>query len=435
MNDPRFKPPASGPSFDTCTRATQNSVPFTADTVARQSLNIPHRPLPADQSRELFRSLFGLLAGYALLMGGNGLFGTLIPLRMLHANLSTLAVGLVQSCYYGGFACGAIFNARLIERIGQHRAFVAFAAAATVLALAFGTSDSPWVWALLRFGSGFALMGIFAAVESWINGAVPNGIRGRVFASYLATGYLGMAIGQFLVQLTEGDVSSDHQLLIVAGLFVVAILPVTLLEGWPVHVSDNLHARQPRTWLESAQELARGTPLAIPCCVCAGFLSSSFYTMMPVFLTRIGFSIGDLSRLMGITLIGALIAQWPVGKFSDRIDRRLLVFRVAAASAMLSVTLIVIHAHWFVSVATFLYVALTFTEYGLIVSHVNDHIAPERRIETSATLLILFSIGGLLGPTIASLLMTVFGASGLFVFNGATAAVLAYAARSALRRL
>jgi fucose permease len=57
--------------------------------------------------------------------------------RMVDSGVSTIGVGLVQSCYYIGFVLGAVFNRSLIERVGQHRTFVAYSAGVTVLALAF----------------------------------------------------------------------------------------------------------------------------------------------------------------------------------------------------------------------------------------------------------------------------------------------------------
>jgi MFS family permease len=405
--------------------------PPPSEAAARQWHDLPRPTVQPDPTGALFRSLSGLLAAYAVLMVGNGLFTTLIPIRMLHAGLSTVAVGLVQSCYYVGFVAGAVTNSRLIERIGQHRAFVAFSAGAALTALAFGTFDSPWIGGALRFCSGVAFMGVYACVESWLNGAVPNAMRGRVFSTYLAITYLGVGAGQFLLDIAGA--SGGRNLLIVGALFVGAILPVTLLEGWPVHVfEDRAGVRRPRSWIGNATDLWRDTPLAIPGCICAGLLSSAFYSMTPVFLTGIGFSVSELSHFMGIVLIGALLSQWPIGKLSDRIERRVLVFHLAVLATILSASLIIVRVHWFVGIATLVYVAAAFTLYGVIVSYVNDHIDANRRIAISATLLILFSIGGLSGPTIASMAMTVLGPGGLFVFNTATAALLAYAARRSI---
>ncbi|MGF6571743.1 MFS family permease [Paraburkholderia sp. GAS333] len=378
-----------------------------------------------------YRALMGLLGGYALLTLGNGLFQTLIPLRLLNAGAAMFAVGLIQSCYYAGFMVGAVFNRRLIDRIGQHRTFVAFSSVVAILALAFGRFESLPALALIRFMTGFAFMGLYTSIESWLNGVVRNERRGQVFGSYAAINYLAVGSGQFL--LNTGDASGTAQLSIVAALFAAAILPVTLLEGWPLRVSDAALTRMPtQTWKDSVLAMKASTPLAIPGCVLAGFLYSSFYSMTPVYLTRTGFSTAELSAFMGTALFSALLPQWPMGRLSDTIDRRRLVYRIALTSTLLSAALAVLHERSFVWIATLAYVAVTFTQYGLIVSHVNDRTEPHRRVAITATLLLMFSFGGMVGPALASLLMSVIGPSGLFVFNAMASAMLAFFAARAM---
>lgn len=393
----------------------------------------PPGPAPADAVPlpiSIYPALLGILLAYGVLVVGNGLFVTAVPFHALKFGASTLSVGVIQSCYYGGFLLGAFYNRTLIERIGQHRAFVAFTALAALFVMGFAVSESVPMLCLLRLGTGFALMGMYTTVESWLNGSVPNTMRGRVFGSYLTINYLAVSAGQFL--LNVGEAGSEGQLLLVAGLFVAAILPITLMQGWPTRVADERLVKQPAVSLfDSVAEMARATPIAIPGCILAGFLYSAFYAIMPIYLTRIGFSIGSLSTLMGVALFGALLMQWPVGRLSDRMDRRTLSRRLALAAAAFCVPLIVIQAHWLVFVLMFLFSAANFTQYGLIVSHVNDRTEPERRVAVSATLLILFSVGGILGPMIASVFVTLLGPGGLHVFNVACALALARVARRA----
>ncbi|WP_353190251.1 MFS transporter [Pandoraea pnomenusa] len=383
-------------------------------------------PLPIS----VYPALMGILLAYGVLVVGNGLFVTAVPFHALKFGASTFTIGVIQSCYYGGFLLGAFYNRSLIERIGQHRAFVAFTALAALFVMGFAVSDSPLMLGVLRLGTGFALMGMYTTVESWLNGSVPNTMRGRVFGSYLTINYLAVSAGQFL--LNVGEAGSEGQLLLVAGLFVAAILPITLMQGWPTRVADERLVRQPAISLfDSIAEMARATPIAIPGCILAGFLYSAFYAIMPIYLTRIGLSIGSLSTLMGIALFGALLMQWPVGRLSDRMDRRTLSRRLALAAAVFCAPLIVFQSHWLVFVLMFLFSAANFTQYGLIVSHVNDRTEPERRVAVSATLLILFSVGGILGPVIASLFVTLLGPRGLHVFFVACALALARVARRA----
>jgi hypothetical protein len=79
--------------------------------------------------------------------------------------------------------------------------------------------------------------------------------------------------------------------------------------------------------------------------------------------------------------------------------------------------LIVVRSPVVVDVILFFYVALTFTFYGVIASDANDRVHEAQRVQTSATLLLVYSIGGAAGPTLASLFMRFLGAGGLYVFT------------------
>jgi MFS family permease len=383
-------------------------------------------------SRGTVGALAGLLLGYALLVAGNGLFQTLIPLRILQSGSSTLVIGLIQSSYYAGFILGAVMNRRLIDRIGQHRTFVAFSAAASILALAFSAAQSPWTLGFVRLLTGVAFMGLYTSVESWLNGTVDNEKRGQVFGLYAAINYLALGSGQFLLKVGAG--SAAQQFAIAAALFAAAVMPVTLMEGWPAKVHDaNLDRVPARSWGESLREMMQATPLAVPGCILAGFIYSNFYSLMPVYLQRSGFTTNELATFMGVALIGALLPQFPMGRISDRIDRRRLVFWTASISALLSLVLFCFSFRIVTWCATLAYVAVTFTQYGLIVSHVQDRTESHLRVAVSAILLVLFSLGGMTGPTLASALMTLIGPSGLFLFNALSCVLLAVTARHALR--
>ncbi|VXC79960.1 MFS transporter [Burkholderia sp. 8Y] len=389
----------------------------------------PGHQAPAG-GRRTVQSLAGLLCGYALLIAGNGLFQTLIPLRVIESGSSTFIAALIQSGYYAGFVLGAVINRGLIDRIGQHRTFVAFSAAASILALGFGAAQSPWTFGAVRLLTGVAFMGLYTSVESWLNGTVDNESRGQVFGLYAAINYLAVGSAQFLLNVGTGSARFS----IAAALFASAVLPVTLMEGWPVKVNDsNLDYIPARTLQESLREMMVAAPLAVPGCILAGFLYSDFYSLMPVYLDRSGFSTDQLAMFMGISLMGALLPQFPMGRLSDRVDRRRIVCFTAWTSAALSLAMFCIHIRIVTWCATVVYVAVTFTQYGLIVSHVQDRTESHLRVGVSAMLIILFSLGGMVGPTLASGLMTLIGPRGLFLFNGLSCVLLALSARRALR--
>jgi MFS family permease len=384
------------------------------------------------------RSLVGLLGGYTVLVCGNSLLTTLISLRMLHDERTALDVGLVQSCYYVGFIGGALGLGPLVGRIGPQRAFIGFGALAALAALGYLSFDSPDIWAVLRLVTGFCMVGVFTSIESGVNGAVANERRGRAFALYLVLTYLGVSAGQFLLGLGAPGSILEHAL--VNGLFVSALIPVALIGEW--RSSDAAPAaaaappsalatpKRPTLLLDGLRELHRVAPRSVPACIGAGLLSSAFYALTPVYLARIGYPASDISHAMGIVLIGALLSQWPVGRLSDRIGRRATQGVVSVVAACAAAALVIIRAPALVDTLLFLYVALTFTLYGVIVSDVNDRVDQGRRVQTSATLLLVFSLGGAAGPTLASLFMRLLGAGGLYVFALAVTLGLAALSRS-----
>ncbi|MEX3965725.1 MFS transporter [Paraburkholderia sp. EG286B] len=387
------------------------------------------------------RALIGLLGGYTILVCGNSLLTTLISLRMLHGERTALDVGLVQSCYYVGFIIGALGLGPIVGRIGPQRAFIGFGALAALAALGYLSFDSPDIWAVLRLITGFSMVGVFTSIESGVNGAVPNERRGRAFAFYLVLTYLGVSAGQFLLGVGAPGGIFEHAL--VNGLFVTALIPVALIGEWqsagaappaPVATapaSALATPKRPTLLLDGLRELHRVAPRSVPACVGAGLLSSAFYALTPVYLARIGYPDSGISRAMGVVLIGALLSQWPVGRLSDRLGRRATLGLISLVSAGAAAALAVLRAPVLVDTILFLYVALTFTLYGVIVSDVNDRVDQARRVQTSATLLLVFSLGGAAGPTVASLFMRLLGAGGLYVF--ALVVTLALAALSRAR--
>ncbi|MEM5315412.1 MFS transporter [Paraburkholderia sp. JHI869] len=384
------------------------------------------------------RALIGLLGGYTILVCGNSLLTTLISLRMLQGEHTALDVGLVQSCYYVGFIVGALGLGPIVGRIGPQRAFIGFGALAALAALGYLSFDSPDIWAVLRLITGFSMVGVFTSIESGVNGAVPNERRGRAFAFYLVLTYLGVSAGQFLLGLGAPGGIFEHAL--VNGLFVAALIPVALIGDWQSAEatpaakpppSALATPKRPTLLLDGLRELHRVAPRSVPACIGAGLLSSAFYALTPVYLARIGYPASSISRAMGVVLIGALLSQWPVGRLSDRLGRRATLGVISIVSACAAAALAILRAPALVDTLLFLYVALTFTLYGVIVSDVNDRVDQARRVQTSATLLLVFSLGGAAGPTVASLFMRLLGAGGLYVF--ALVVTLALAALSRAR--
>jgi MFS family permease len=405
------------------------------------SLAAPIAPVPtAPPPLGSLRATAILLLGYAILITGNGLLGTLISLRLIQQQAPSIVVGFVQSSYYVGFMLGAVYGGSLIGRVGHHRAFVTFAAASACCALGYAVWDAPAMWAMLRFITGFCLVGIFTVVESWLHQVASNAQRGRVFSAYLITNYLGVGTGQFLIGLA--DPSGFELFSAVAALFTASLIPVALAGTAPgpavTHIAHDTHASASgrsrlARGLSGLQTIYRWAPLGVVACLAAGLLNSAFYTMQPVFMRRVGYSVPDVSHFMGFALLAALVPQWPVARLADLFDRRKVLLCLAALAGSLSVLLFLLRDGVLIEALGYLYVAIAFSLYGVVTSYVNDCIPADERIAVSAGLLLIFSLGASGGPTLASAMMAFAGPAGLYLFTAAVMGALVVLTLRSLR--
>ena len=90
-----------------------------------------------------------LLVGVAILLIGQGLQGTLLPLRANLEGFSTLTIGLMGGAYFLGFTLGCLRGSNLVRRVGHVRCFAAFAAVGAAASLGFGLLVHPAIWLLL----------------------------------------------------------------------------------------------------------------------------------------------------------------------------------------------------------------------------------------------------------------------------------------------
>ena len=91
----------------------------------------------------------------ALLLTGNGLLGTLLPVRAQLELFSTLDIGVMGSCYFSGFAAGCYWGPHLVRRVGHIRTFTAMVSAASTFALLYALLVHPFVWWPVRLLTGF----------------------------------------------------------------------------------------------------------------------------------------------------------------------------------------------------------------------------------------------------------------------------------------
>jgi MFS family permease len=346
-----------------------------------------------------------LLVGVAFLMLGSGLLGLVLPIRLSEEAVPTSITGIVMSSYYAGLMLGALYGKRFIARVGHIRAFAAFAAIVSSGALAHALWFNPWFWMSLRMLTGFCMATLFAVVESWLNEKSSNQARGQVLSLYMITSYLALGSGQLLANLWEVDGFEPYCL--IAILISLSLVPVTLTS-----------VAGPLTF----KALYNISPVGVLGAFSSGVIQGGFYGMAAVFGRAIGMSVFEVSLFIGSAVFGGLLLQWPVGRLSDRFDRRTVLFWVLIAATLIAVGEIVLTRMVGqlppLLLLTAFYGGAATSVYPISVSHAYDYVARDRLVSASSGLLLSYAIGATAGPLVASTLMQAIAPGALFGFIG-----------------
>ncbi|MAD73299.1 MAG: MFS transporter [Rheinheimera sp.] len=353
----------------------------------------------------LFISIAFLATGYGMLM-------TYIGLYLKQAGLSEMAIGVINSAFFLGALLAAVFSQKLIVTVGHARSFSAFSALMVMAFLGHTLHYDPWLWAGLRLLSGFAFYALLIVLESWLNEKSSSADRGRVLAVYTVVFFMATAVGQLILGL---DVASHvvfvlGSVLVLASLFLVAI----------TRISQPVLKPFERYSLPRVLHIA---PLALVGSVIGGFFVGGFYTMVPVFVLNTYGQQSVVASFMAISILGGLLAQWPVGTLSDRYGRRKLLAWAGLFSAVICLLLALLATQtWLFYLLGFLLGTSLFSIYPLSVARANDRLDHGKDlVEVSRSLLFAYGIGSFLAPL---LLGAVLGLSGGLFFTVLAVAAL-----------
>ncbi len=369
-----------------------------------------------------------LLLGTALLYLGYGLQATLIPLRADFEGFSRVAIGLLSSTYYAGFVAGCVFAPYIILRAGHIRAFAAMVSLVSAAALSFPLVTDEISWMVFRFGTGFCIAGLLVIIESWLNEKATNATRGTVMSTYIVITYVTISLGQLGVAVQP--VSSFTLFALCSIMLSVAAVPVALTRASQPAPIPVVKFNPGILWSTA--------PAAFVGSFLSGVMAGSFTGLGSIFAIDSGFSTQEAAIFVSASVLGGAIGQYPLGRISDFVDRRLVLLGTAGATAAIGLLLafadflpdILILCFGFIVGLTMLPI------YSLAAAHAYDWTKSEDIVPTSAALLIVFGVGSIVGPLVASSLMALIGPGGLFLTIACSAVALVFfvGARITIRR-
>lgn len=363
------------------------------------------------------RTVASLIAALTILQLAMGLLGVVMPLAMAANQFSTASIGLVGAAYSAGFMAGAFLGPASLARIGHIRVFAAAGALATALVLALHWAGDVPAWLLNRFATGAAVALLFAAAESWMNSAMGQTERGNVIGFYMVCTKAALAIGPFLTGGARP--SAPEPLMTSAMLLAVALAPIC--------ITSRAQPEPPQAQPLAIRALYATAPAAVLASFGAGMINSGVLMIAPLY-AHDQFGPGAAVGFQSAAWIGSLLLQWPAGRLSDRVDRRLVIAGLLGLAGAAALTLALIGASLDLRAAAFLFAlwgagALSF--YGIGVAHMADRAEPGQMARATAGLLFVWAGGSVLGPFVLGLMADWLGAAVMFWYAAVLSFVLA----------
>jgi len=370
-----------------------------------------------------YRNVLVLIVAVGILQLAGGLLGVITPLGLTEMGLSPTLIGVVAALHAVGFMVGAATAPRGIALFGNIRVYSAAAAITAAAALSMALEVDPVFWAASRLVQGICFAWMFTSLESWLSSATPANRRGGVNGLYHVCAKAALMLGPFLA---AGVSALSPEPILWCGIFLALSLV-------PVCTTRIVQPDAPATETMSSVALFRLAPAGLIGAFAAGLTNTGTTAMLPIFAQSMvlpGESATTVAaQAAAAAYVGGLISQWPAGRVSDRIDRRLVVAVMAlfaGAMAVLialglgavdrSLTMLAIGAWGAGSLST----------YGISVAHAIDRARADQIPQVMSGLLFVWAIGSVIGPPLFGLAMRAgIGQQGLFVATAIASFALA----------
>lgn len=359
--------------------------------------------------RSILASILALFLAIFLLLLGNSLLSTLLILRGVAEGYSGQFLGILTSVYFLGAFVATLMASSLIKRMGHIRCFTFCTAMLGCGVLAYVLFLSPAAWLFIRFITGFGMFVIYTVVESWLNGQTQDTYRSRVFSIYTLINLIAVAASQ---QLLLVDNATSYTLFIIASfLITAAVMPIS----WTRLQQPHLPVDMPSM---SIRKVFNAAPVAVTGCLLSGLIMGPFWGLTPLFVSGLGYTNEELAAFISLSILGGALIQYPVGRWSDKMDRRRVVLFTFVLAALIALSM-AICAQYFaaervlITALSAVFCGLVLAIYPICVVHLVDRIHKDHLVAGSSSLLMIYGIGSFIGPTVAGLALKYMGASAL----------------------
>jgi len=354
------------------------------------------------------RPVSSLLLTTAFLLAGHGLHMTFLPLRASELGLSQTLIGLSGSAYFFGFLTGALVIPPIIARVGHIRSFTALLAIFLSSFLFLSLVDDGIFWVLVRFVLGAVMCGSYTVIESWLAEQSDRSNHGRVLSVYTAIVLGSMAVGQYLLGLTEAN--PLYPFILVSLLVGLAIVPVSLTRSLAP-------APVPATRFDFFK-LYRRSHTAFAGALGSGVVMGGFWGLGAIYALGVTNDPRFVPTFIAANIIGGALAQYPIGMASDRIDRRYVLAALCALSGIAAFGLMLASSQQALLLGAFAFGAFANSLYAVSLAKAADNSKREEFVTIGSSVLLLNALGSASSSLVIGWAMRSMGDGALFALVG-----------------
>jgi len=353
-------------------------------------------------------------------MIAHGFQGNLLGVRTVIEEFNFLATGTVMSGYFIGYFAGANSIPKFVGKVGHIRVFAAFASMASLSILLHAVFVNPIIWTIGRFITGFSIVAIFIVMESWLNDRANNRTRGQLLSIYMFITLTGLALGTLLLNFSSPE--EYEPFILISLLLSSALIPILL--------TKRKAPKFKKLGFIDIKGLYKTSPLATVSMFCTGIIHSALFSLGAVYAASMNFSLFEISLLLFLITISGGIFQWPIGYYSDKSDRRIIIIFCTFAAALFAFLTInssgaaleymylansigIDKVMFFICII--IYAGMAIPLFTLNLAYVNDYISKEKFVAAGGGMQLIFGLGAMSGPFICSLSMNKLGPNGFFI--------------------
>ena len=367
-------------------------------------------------AQERRTALVALIAGAFVAGVGFGALHPLIALLLEARGVDSALIGLNASLINGAILIGGPFVPRIARRLGAVRSLVLVIAVDVVLLLLYPNLQAYWTWCVLRFVGGLVGVLWWVITESWINLLADERVRTRVVGFYTAAMSLGFAVGP--AGVAELGIDGWRPWLLVLATLIVGAVPVlAVARAMPAVAHDDTIR---------ALALVRRVPLVMVVAVAAGLADFAIVGLLPLYGLERGLARPEAARMLTAFTLGNVVLQLPIAWVADKVSRRAALVLCATVTVVCAALLpFAVDDRTALWAVLFVWGGTVFSFYMVALGMLGASFRAAELIAANAAFIVVYNVGGMLGPVGAGALMDVLGPEGLPGLVGLAGAVIA----------